>query len=297
MPTVFRDQLILSYEIPKWDGDLGRPSIYCSTHVGRGASQGGAAAQVLPFAGEPRLVGRRGVPGTGPAPGHGVPGAVFGRPSPARKRCWRRTCGLAWNSHAAERVPKRMTTGWAWNDERVGGSSTSPLKSYERALYRGDVVVLTDLPSVRTLRRLHAGPALRAVQALRSPSVCMSTSTRRRWRGCSAPGSLASCTPPTSKELVGAIIREAGFCAEGTHYDVPKPRTSFPVDHLTTGIAYAFPWHRDVWYGAPAQQINWWLPVFARPRGQRHAVRPQDFDRAVDNSSENSTTTRTTPLV
>ena len=28
LPTVFRDQLILSYEIPKWDGDLGRPSLY-----------------------------------------------------------------------------------------------------------------------------------------------------------------------------------------------------------------------------------------------------------------------------
>lgn len=28
LPTVFRDQLILAYEIPKWDGDLGRPSLY-----------------------------------------------------------------------------------------------------------------------------------------------------------------------------------------------------------------------------------------------------------------------------
>jgi len=28
VPTVFRDQLYLGYEIPKWDGDLGRPSIY-----------------------------------------------------------------------------------------------------------------------------------------------------------------------------------------------------------------------------------------------------------------------------
>jgi LmbE family N-acetylglucosaminyl deacetylase len=26
--TVFRDQLYLAYEIPKWDGDLGRPSMY-----------------------------------------------------------------------------------------------------------------------------------------------------------------------------------------------------------------------------------------------------------------------------
>jgi len=28
MPTVFRDQLVLQYEIPKWDGDLGQPNLY-----------------------------------------------------------------------------------------------------------------------------------------------------------------------------------------------------------------------------------------------------------------------------
>lgn len=28
LPTVFRDHLYLAYEIPKWDGDLGRPSVY-----------------------------------------------------------------------------------------------------------------------------------------------------------------------------------------------------------------------------------------------------------------------------
>jgi hypothetical protein len=28
IPTVFRDELHLAYEIPKWDGDLGRPAIY-----------------------------------------------------------------------------------------------------------------------------------------------------------------------------------------------------------------------------------------------------------------------------
>jgi LmbE family N-acetylglucosaminyl deacetylase len=30
VPTVFRDSLYLSYEIPKWDGDLWRPSFYVS---------------------------------------------------------------------------------------------------------------------------------------------------------------------------------------------------------------------------------------------------------------------------
>lgn len=28
VPTVFRDHLYLAYEIPKWDGDFGRPSMY-----------------------------------------------------------------------------------------------------------------------------------------------------------------------------------------------------------------------------------------------------------------------------
>jgi len=28
VPTVWRDQLVLGYEIPKWDGDLARPSVY-----------------------------------------------------------------------------------------------------------------------------------------------------------------------------------------------------------------------------------------------------------------------------
>jgi LmbE family N-acetylglucosaminyl deacetylase len=34
VPTVFRDQLYLAYEIPKWDGDLGRPSMYVPLSVG-----------------------------------------------------------------------------------------------------------------------------------------------------------------------------------------------------------------------------------------------------------------------
>ncbi len=90
---------------------------------------------------------------------------------------------------------------------------------------------------------------------------------------------------PRAKELVCSIISEAGFSPEGTHYDVPKPRTSFPVGHLTTGIAYAFPWHRDVWYGAPAQQLNWWLPVFDVRDDNSMRFDLQAFKRAVNNSS------------
>jgi hypothetical protein len=88
-----------------------------------------------------------------------------------------------------------------------------------------------------------------------------------------------------SRKLVRSIIAEAGFPAEGTHYDLPKPRTSFPAGHLTTGVAFAFPWHRDVWYSAPAQQINWWLPVFPVRDDNAMSFDLASFDRAVPNSS------------
>src|SRR5581483_11477487 len=88
-----------------------------------------------------------------------------------------------------------------------------------------------------------------------------------------------------SKRLVRDIITEAGLPAEHTHYDVPKPRTSFPVGHLTTGVAFAFPWHRDVWYSAPAQQINWWLPIFPAREDNAMAFDLAKFAHEVPNNS------------
>ena len=89
-----------------------------------------------------------------------------------------------------------------------------------------------------------------------------------------------------SKSLVCDIITQVGLPAEHTHYDLPKPRTSFPVGHLTTGVAFAFPWHRDVWYSAPPQQLNWWLPIYeARPDNSMSFDLPC-FDKEVPNSSD-----------
>jgi len=89
-----------------------------------------------------------------------------------------------------------------------------------------------------------------------------------------------------SKRLVCEIIQEAGLPAEYTHYDVPKPRTSFPVGHLTTGVAFAFPWHRDAWYSAPAQQLNWWLPIFAARPDNSMSFDLNSFDQRVPNTSD-----------
>jgi len=90
---------------------------------------------------------------------------------------------------------------------------------------------------------------------------------------------------PRSRQLVCDIITQAGLPAEFTHYDVPKPRTSFPVGHLTSGVAFAFPWHRDSWYSAPAQQLNWWLPILPIRKDNSMAFDLDGFGRAVPNTS------------
>jgi hypothetical protein len=88
-----------------------------------------------------------------------------------------------------------------------------------------------------------------------------------------------------SRKLVREIIKEAGFPAAHTHFDLPKPRTSFPAGHLTTGVAFAFPWHRDAWYSAPAQQVNWWLPVFPVRAENAMEFDLERFGRPVPNNS------------
>lgn len=89
-----------------------------------------------------------------------------------------------------------------------------------------------------------------------------------------------------SRKLVCEIAAEAGLPPEFTHYDLPKPRTSFPVGHLTTGVAFAFPWHRDVWYSAPPQQLNWWLPIYPARPDNSMSFDLNSFDQPVPNTSD-----------
>ena len=89
-----------------------------------------------------------------------------------------------------------------------------------------------------------------------------------------------------SAELACRIMLEAGMSQEHTYFDLPRPRTSFPQGHLNTGIAFAFPWHRDAWYSAPPQQLNWWLPVFPARPDNAMSFDLTSFGRPVDNDSE-----------
>jgi len=90
---------------------------------------------------------------------------------------------------------------------------------------------------------------------------------------------------PKSKEHIQAMLVERGCSLEDTYFDVPRLRTAFPGDYLSSGIAYAFHPHRDTWYSAPLCQINWWMPVCEIYPENCMAFHPRYWNEPVRNSS------------
>jgi hypothetical protein len=85
---------------------------------------------------------------------------------------------------------------------------------------------------------------------------------------------------------VAQILSERGADLDKVYFDVPRLRSAYPRDFLSTGIAYAFHPHRDTWYSAPMCQINWWLPVYPIESENAMGFYPRYFDEAVKNNSE-----------
>ncbi len=90
---------------------------------------------------------------------------------------------------------------------------------------------------------------------------------------------------PKAKECIQRMLTELGCDLEKTYFDVPRLRTAFPGDYLKTGIAYAFHPHRDTWYSAPFNQINWWMPVYPINSENCMAIHPRYWGEAIRNGS------------
>ena len=152
------------------------------------------------------------------------------------------------------------------------------------ALYGGDLVVLTRLAAVEDLVEYTRAELCRlfAPHDPRHAHRFFDPEQVAHMLGSWKPRFIHA---ERSKQLTTAVVREAGLAVEHTYYDLPKPRTAFPAGHLTAGMAFAFPWHRDVWYSAPRQQINWWLPVYDVRPDNAMGFDLASFDRAVANTS------------
>jgi hypothetical protein len=90
---------------------------------------------------------------------------------------------------------------------------------------------------------------------------------------------------PNAKAYIQGMLAELGCDLEKTYFDVPRLRTAFPGDYLKTGIAYAFHPHRDTWYSAPFNQINWWMPVYPINSENCMAIHPRYWSEPIRNGS------------
>jgi hypothetical protein len=164
--------------------------------------------------------------------------------------------------------------------------SVDPPQGHVRDLiYDGDLVVFTRVQAVTELVE-YARAELTRIFFPHDPQEAHLHFSPQQAASILATWKPAFMRQDRARCLLRAIVEEVGFSSSNTYIDLLKPRTSFPVEHLTTGIAFAFPWHRDTWYAAPAQQINWWLPIFDVSKTNAMKFDLARFDKPVANTSE-----------
>ncbi len=152
-------------------------------------------------------------------------------------------------------------------------------------LYSGDLFVASASPSTKALIAL-AREMLEKAFAPHDPRTIHEHLTPEE-----AAAILGELKPrfvhhPDAKSLIREILRENNVDIDKTYFDVPRMRSAYPSDFLSSGIAYAFHAHRDTWYSAPMCQINWWLPIYPVVANNAMGFYPQYFDAPVKNNSE-----------
>ncbi|MER6825438.1 hypothetical protein ABT352_05565 [Streptosporangium sp. NPDC000563] len=151
-------------------------------------------------------------------------------------------------------------------------------------LYQGQVFVYSATPA-STLLALFARELIAEAFGERDPETAQFDMPVEEFADLLARLKPRFIHHPRCKELLPAVLEELGCDLDRTYFDVPRLRTSTSHDYLTSGISYAFHPHRDCWYSAPFNQLNWWIPVFEVVPENVMAFHPQYFASPVRNGS------------
>jgi hypothetical protein len=151
-------------------------------------------------------------------------------------------------------------------------------------LYGGDLYAFSPTSSATKLAEL-AQELSEAAFAPFDPQVAQESMPAERYVEILAELKPKFIHHPRAKELIAGMLSEVGADIERTYFDVPRLRTMAHGEYLNAGLAYQFHSHRDTWFSAPQQQLNWWLPVYPIESENSMAFHPQYFDRAIRNTS------------
>jgi hypothetical protein len=153
------------------------------------------------------------------------------------------------------------------------------------ALYNGDIFVYSPVPATQKLCAL-ARAMIEEAFAPHDPRLIDRYLNMEEAAAVLAKLKPAFIHHPECKRLLPEIVSELGGDTAKTYFDVPRMRSAYPTNYLTSGIAYAFHPHRDTWYSAPMCQINWWLPIYELTSENCLAIYPKYFAEAVKNNSD-----------
>jgi hypothetical protein len=151
-------------------------------------------------------------------------------------------------------------------------------------LYAGQLFVYSPGPSSLALVTL-ARRLIREAFGRRDPELAQYEMPVEQYAALLADLKPKFIHHPDAKTSIQGILRELGCDPEKTYFDVPRMRTATSENYLTSGIAYAFHPHRDTWYSAPFQQINWWLPIYDIQPANAMAFHPRYWSQPVRNGS------------
>jgi hypothetical protein len=157
-------------------------------------------------------------------------------------------------------------------------------ESRRHRLYAGDLFAFSPGESARKLAEL-AQELSEDAFAPYDPQVAQDSMPPERYAEILAELKPKFIHHPRAKELIAGMLSEVGADIERTYFDVPRLRTMAHSQYMNAGLALQFHSHRDTWFSAPQQQLNWWLPVYPIESENSMAFHPHYFDRAIKNTS------------
>ncbi len=157
-------------------------------------------------------------------------------------------------------------------------------RARRQRLYSGDIFVFTPRPSSLALTDFARELVEQAFHPLQ-PEQAQFELPVERFIEIVAPLKPRFIHHPKTMELQRALLADVGEDLERTYFDLPRMRVATTGGYLNAGVAYPLHPHRDIWYGSPPCQLNWWLPLFPFEAESSVAFHQRYWTEPVPNTS------------
>jgi hypothetical protein len=148
--------------------------------------------------------------------------------------------------------------------EIVLGGDLDPIEMAIRA-YNGALVILPPTPESLALSNWARELCEEAFHPL-DPTTAQHEMNVDRFVEIAGPLKPRFIHHPKTRELQKAYMHALGYDADRTYLDVPRMRVVTSDAFLQSGVGLNLPPHRDTWWSAPLQQIQFWGPIFPMSR-------------------------------